>query len=263
MKTYLHEFARALLILFLSTFCYYVVSAQPRSKIENTNLKVENDKLIINYDIVNSKSKEKFNVWVEITTLSGEKISANSLSGDIGDNINGGTRKKIIWDIKNDNIYLDEEINVLVKAEIISLEEYSTVGRGEAFFLSTVFPGAGFTKIKKGKPHWLKGIAVYGCLAGSFVLNKQAVTNYDNYLVEKDIKKREALAVDWDQQHKISRALAITGFSIWGIDLIRTLSARITQSDNTTGLLNSSGFSIDYKYDHITKSPIVSLYYRF
>ena len=89
---------------------------QTYSVIENTSLKLMDDQLIINYDINGTVSFD--NVWVEITTLSGTKINAQALSGDVGPNIKAGKSKQIIWDMKKDNIDLQgQEINVTVNGK--------------------------------------------------------------------------------------------------------------------------------------------------
>jgi hypothetical protein len=49
--------------------------------------------------------------------------------------------------------------------------------RTSLVFKSLVFPGWGLTNLKK-KPHWIKGLAAYGCVAGSAYLNRQAVNTY-------------------------------------------------------------------------------------
>ena len=73
-------------------------------KVETSNLEIVNNKLIIDYNFIKSKSTQRFTVWVEITKSTGEKINAQSFSGDIGDNLQGGENKQIIWDYNKDGI---------------------------------------------------------------------------------------------------------------------------------------------------------------
>jgi len=89
---------------------------QPHSRIENTTLELNRDQLIIKYDINGTEPIDI--VWVEITTLSGNKINAYTLKGAIGSNISAGKAKQIIWDMKKDNIDLQgKEINVTVNGK--------------------------------------------------------------------------------------------------------------------------------------------------
>lgn len=93
-----------------------IYQQQLNSRIENTTLELNGDKLIIKYDINGSEPIDI--VWLEITTLSGNKIDAHSFTGDVGSNINAGKGKQIIWDMKKDNIDLQgQEINVTVKGK--------------------------------------------------------------------------------------------------------------------------------------------------
>jgi len=88
----------------------------PHSRIENTTLELSRDQLIIKYDISGTEPIDI--VWVEITTLSGTKINARALSGDVGSKIKAGNGKRIIWDMKKDNIDLQgQEINVTVNGK--------------------------------------------------------------------------------------------------------------------------------------------------
>ena len=67
--------------------------AQSKAKVENVDFNLENENLIITYDIVKSKASQTFNVSVTITTTKGKKIPANALSGDIGPGVHGGDGK--------------------------------------------------------------------------------------------------------------------------------------------------------------------------
>ena len=61
------------------------------------NLKVDGDKLIIEYSIVDSNSSDRFLINVIITDEDGNIINTNSLTGDIGSNIKGFVNK-IEWE---------------------------------------------------------------------------------------------------------------------------------------------------------------------
>ena len=44
---------------------------------------------------------------------------------------------------------------------------------------SALFPGLGLSRVNPGKPHWIKGVVGYGCIAGTLYLNRMAVTSYN------------------------------------------------------------------------------------
>ncbi len=104
------------------------------SKIENTQLQLQGDKLIITFDVIGSRNLD--NVWLDITTTSNKKIRPRAISGDIGKSIFAGTNRCIIWDMKADGVDLQgEELNVKVLAlkpndSINSLTEITEVETG-------------------------------------------------------------------------------------------------------------------------------------
>ena len=109
-----------ILFLFFQNFCSY---AQTEIRLSKPRLELEDNNLVISYDILNSKQTDKFRIWIEITDSIGQNINARSLSGDIGENVLGGNNKKITWNLKADNISLDIGIYVQVYAEILTSDE--------------------------------------------------------------------------------------------------------------------------------------------
>ena len=92
------------------------LNAQSKANIENIDFTVEGVNLVITYDIVKYKSDEVFNIWVKIVTASGKEIIPNTMTGDVGSGVIGGSGKRIMWDMETDNAYIDEEISVQVLA---------------------------------------------------------------------------------------------------------------------------------------------------
>ena len=68
-------------------------------------------------------------------------------------------------------------------------------------------PGLGQTKISKGKPYWLTGVAAYGALAGGFIVHQSYLKTYDSYRVEEDPLKRKDLFDKTQKQMNISRCI--------------------------------------------------------
>ena len=119
-KSMLSHLIIRLVYLFLLLFCISLTGiCQKQISIGAPRLKMVNDNLCISYDIVGSTTKDKFNVNIEITQSDGSKLEAQSLSGDIGDSINGGKKKQIVWNFMADNIYLNNSIYVEIVANKI------------------------------------------------------------------------------------------------------------------------------------------------
>lgn len=69
------------------------------SRIENTRVKLSltADSLIVNYDL--SGKKKAFDVKLEVFEQNQQPLKLNNVFGDIGNNIQPGKNKTIIWDI--------------------------------------------------------------------------------------------------------------------------------------------------------------------
>jgi hypothetical protein len=174
-------------------------------------LEFNGKQLLISYDFINKNQADQFYVWVEMEKKNGESIPVKALSGDLGDNIKGGNNKKITWVPEKDNIFLDEEVFVEVKAE----KYIKSFNKGSMMLVSTAFPGLGQTKISKGKPWWLTGVAAYGALAGGFIVHTSYIKTYDSYRIEEDPSKRSDLLTKAQKQMNTSGALIVSGAALW------------------------------------------------
>ncbi|HUX97629.1 MAG TPA: hypothetical protein VMV47_17985 [Bacteroidales bacterium] len=200
-----------ILILFLSVLNSYSQDFQ----IASPRLEFDGNKLLISYDMLNAKKSDQFYVWVEIEKKNGEALNANSLTGDIGD-IKAGTNKMISWIPSNDSVFLNEVVNVELKAE----KYMKSYNKGKMTLLSIVIPGLGQTKMSNGKPYWLTGIAAYGTLAGGLITHSNYLKSYDKYLTEEDPVKRSELFDQSQTQMNLSGALLVTSAAIWVTNLI-------------------------------------------
>jgi hypothetical protein len=205
--------------LFLSLFFLFLVSKSSSQdfSITPTKLEFDGNQLLIYYDIIDKNQADQFYIWVEIEKKNGEPIAAKALSGDIGEKIKAGLNKKIIWVPEKDSIFLNEEVFVEVKAE----KYIKSFNKGSMLLMSTVFPGLGQTKISKGKPWWLTGVAAYGAMAGGFIVNKNSHKTYNSYIAELvDISKRADLRALYEKQINSSNTLIISGIAIWAANII-------------------------------------------
>jgi len=230
---------------------------------------MKDNNINIYYDILNSRQTDKFKIWVEITDSTGNNVDARSLSGDIGENVSGGNNKKITWDLTADSIYLDAGIYVQVNAEILTSAEtveiarpVKSISRGGVILQSLVFPGWGLSRINKGKPHWLKGVAGYGCIAASIIYNKKAISSYDDYLQSNDIQDTETFYDNSVKEDNLSEIFAYTAIGIWVTDFIWTIAGS-SKLNNDTKYSQVKGFSIKTVYEPRVHAPLVALRYNF
>ena len=126
---------------------------------------------------------------------------------------------------------------------------------------SLALPGLGLSRVT-GKPHWLRGVAGYGCIVGSIVLNRQAVNTFNEI---NDLVYFDEINEAYDkslQQDNISEILAYAAIGIWVTDFIWTL---VGTSDLNKPFYysESRGFSFGSNLDPLTNVPLVSVRYRF
>lgn len=259
-------FIFALLFLFLTNISCF---AQTTVKISKPRLELIDNNINIFYNILNSSQTDKFKIWIEITDSIGNRIDAQSLIGDIGENVSGGSNKKITWDIKADSIYLDAGIYIQVNAEVLTPAETVEIGkpvkrinRGGSIFRSIVFPGWGLSVINKGKPHWLKGLACYGCIAASIIYNKKAISSYDDYLNTYNLQDIDEFYNNSVKEDNLSEIFGYAAIGIWVIDFIWTVAGS-SKLNNDPGYSQSKGFSINTVYEQQAHAPTIVLRYNF
>jgi hypothetical protein len=232
-------------------------------KVVTTSIEDIDNKLVIKYDFVKSKENQQFSVSLQITGSSGNMIPSKSLTGNVGDSIEGGTNKQIIWDYIADGIVLKDDINIEVIAYLLpEIGSTSNVSMTKALFLSTICPGLGLSKIKK-RPYWLMGIVGFGCLGTSYYLNKQANKNYTSYIENNVDELNDGLLSKSQNQNQLSKTFAYTAIGVWGINLVWTAIKAKRNYQKTTSLINKQQFFFYSGVDPFTKTAGFSFKYRF
>ncbi len=226
-------------------------------KVQTTSIEDIDNKLVVKYEIIDSKVSERFNVSIEITSSTGQNIQPNTITGDVGNKISGGPDKQIVWDYAVDGFVMKGNINIEVIA--IPLANFSLA---KSLFLSTLYPGLGIYKIDKKKPYLLFGVAGYGCLATSIFLNIKANDNYNSYLNNTDDNLNDDLLTKSQSQNNLSKTLAYSTIGIWGINLIWT-AIKVKQKNNLTLSMLDKQLLFYSAYDPNTRTNSLMLRYRF
>jgi len=109
----------------------------------------------------------------------------------------------------------------------------------------------------RGAP-WLLGIAGYGCIIGSVVLNRSAYNAYEDYKLADNAEDRDDYFSKAESNDKISRILIYSAAAIWVTDLIWTgIQAGKARKSSETKV------SLNYYYDRVLNKPLLGLSYRF
>ncbi len=256
---------RTFLTFLLILFCFGLFSVngfgQTEARIVNIDFNLVGENIVITYNIVNYSPGEKFNITIEIITESGKNLNARSLTGDVGSNITGGSKKQVTWDFKGDNIKLTEGIYVEVIAmSLLVIEKPEPPKKkslGGAFVKSLVFPGWGNSSISGG-PYWLFGFAGYGCAAGSVLFNMQGYQSLKDYKVSLDVNERDQLFSDAESKNQLSTILMAGAAAIWVTD-ITILLIKGNKTQNLTYKQNEIVPKLGYTIDPISKSPLITL----
>lgn len=258
-------------VIILGLIIPFNLNGQSKARVENVDFFPDGSTVIITYDILKAKANETFKVWINVYTESGKKIIPNALTGDVGNNVIGGPYKRIIWDMKADQAFLDEEIGIVILAESESVKSEKQADQavpsgkkpgisvGGALGLSLVLPGLG-RRVAAGKgAAYLWGVAGYGCLGGAYFLNNAAYNNYENYKLATTPDERDDLYKKAKNQDLYSKVLIGAAAVIWITDLIVTgvKTSKIRKSSS------SQKFSLTGSYDPHTQQPLVGLKYRF
>lgn len=270
---------RILPIWFFISFFFWgsACFGQKELKILAPSLELRDNIVYITYDILNSHPSENFVVNVEIKDNDGKLINAKALAGDVGRNVSGGSNKRIIWDLGADKIVLNENIYVNVFADkmVDSASEPQAKAEDEIniqnsdrelnktslILQSVAFPGLGLTKIT-GKPHWLKGIAAYGCLGGAIALNRVAISTYQDFLDAETPEDATDLYEKSSRQDMLSETLVYVAAGIWITEIIWTIVGSSDLNRNHS-LADTRGISINSGFDAKTNVPLVGITYRF
>lgn len=297
-KSGLYTYLSLIIIILLHFLTSNDCKGQMAFSVSRPRLQIANDNLVITYDILGTNSKDRFYVWLEITDSTGAKINAYSLTGDIGDSIKAGVNKQIFWNLLADSIFINNTINIeiiaeksivpevvleerhltekpsdLNKTEDISNNEVtnkvverpeielSRVKVGNHLLQSTIFPGWGLSRLSKGKPYWLFGVAGVGCITASVYFNLMAHSSYNDYLEspDNDIKGYYDDAIS---QGNYSKAFAWSAAAIWIVDL-GIVGLKASRMNRAYRKSKSSSFSVSPSFDIKTDTQMLSLYYNF
>jgi hypothetical protein len=131
--------------------------------------------------------------------------------------------------------------------------------RTSVLLQSVAFPGLGLTRYKGG-PHWIKGVAAYGCIAGSVLLNRSAVNTYSGINDLNDYDAKNELYQQAVQQDQVSEVLAYAAIAIWVSDLVWTF---VGTSDLGRSASRQRKLRVQPVVDPQTHAPLLSFNYRF
>ena len=116
--------------------CFFIpvtpVLGQSGFRVTDPRLEFRDNKIHITYDILNYKPDDKFTVGIDVTDSDGNAIRARALTGEIGEEIEGGRNKQVTWNLAVDEIVMNAEIFFEVRARLIPRPEPELPSDAEA-----------------------------------------------------------------------------------------------------------------------------------
>ena len=247
-----------LLLLGIAFSCWISnpLFSQTKAKIQDVQIQKDAENVVVTYDLIHTKAKERFDVRLLVIPLDGEKIYPKSTTGDVGEAIKGGKNRSITWEIDKDQRYINEKIYAEIQATPI-LDYVVPVSRGKALGLSAIMPGLGITKLNNGGAFWVLGIAFYGTAGASAYYYIQANSTYDNYLNTSDMEQRNKLYDQSKDERLLAQIFMYSASTIYVTNIIWTLAQR-----NKTKSKKPK-FSFGGTFDPVASKPMLSFSYNF
>jgi serine protease Do len=235
---------RRFIVLIVLLISFQGNSQVLKDTICNFQFFVENQKIIVSYDLNSKNATDSFFVDLKIHT---EKylLLAKSITGDI--KVTAGNGKKIIWNAEEDGFILDENVSIEITAHRkIQINKYNHILK------SFLVPGLGDYKIRNGKLHFLTSILAYGSIGSSVYFSSESLSNYQAYKQEYELEKSKMLFEKATLNRNLSIASAGIAATVWVVDYallnlrIRKVNKEIEKSKYYYGLQNQT---INYKTD--------------
>ncbi|NJO90422.1 MAG: hypothetical protein HC831_16810 [Chloroflexia bacterium] len=195
-----------------------------------------------------------------MTTSDGDVIRARTVDGDINRKIVGGQGYKIVWDLVADSIFINEDVDIQINADItvdLSCFKYSTL-----MLSSTVLPGTGLKKITQKKSYLFLGLLGYSGIGASIYFYVQGQKAYSDYENESNPITRQE---HYDLANKNNNNATIAGISsagIWLINYIWLTTKWNRMKKENASLLNNK-LKIYGNYSPVLKKPMFTISYQF
>ncbi len=246
---------RKVILIVAYLIIYINVYSQTSAKIFINKLTKDNGKLTVSYSILYSSPQEIFNISMIAKHKNGAPIIAKTFTGDM-QNVKGGANKQFVWDFQSDGLFLDEEIDIQLKANpSIDYTYYSTP---KLLLASTLMPGKGVTMLDKNKGHFMWTFSGYALAAGSvglYFLSEHTFNSYQNSIT---LSERQYLFSQYKMQYYASGIAGLGAIAVWGINYVRVFTTK-SMLKNT----QFSYFNFYPQYDYRTNSSLMTFNYRF
>ena len=168
----------------------------------------------------------------------------------------------ILEDLEPAKVLAEESAKVKIETNYPkSPSSKSEFNRTGLILQSIPLPGLGVSHYT-GKPHWLKGVAGYGCIVGALYFSQLSKASYADYSAATETNWQTYYQDVATWQGNISKGFVAGAVGIWVTDIIWTL---LGTSDLIIKPLSAetNGFHIKSEYDPAFEIPMINLSYTF
>jgi hypothetical protein len=223
----------------LIVFLVVSFSSFANGTITNVSLRYNGDQVVISYDLNSSNNNNLFDISVKLYRSKTDQIEAVTFTGDVGKSIASGTNKKAIWQVKVDNVKVNDYVYAVVEAT-----PALNISIGKHLLKSALLPGLGEYRLDNYNLHIYKSVLGYGAIAGAIVLNANAVNNYDSYL-SSTMQANNYFEAAQSQQ-VLSYVMAGTAVAVWGYGLYKTYTKAKKLKAYSTITINQSKYYYNF-----------------
>ena len=232
------------------TMCIFSFNAQKNKvSISDVDFKYNGEEIEIDYKIINGHPDDKYRISITAIKSDNSEIIPFFVDGFRTKLSNGS--HSIKWSQKEENIVFDEEIQF----ELIgSLSSNLRIPNGKHIMKSVLIPGLGDYKLRNKKHYIFYGLAAYGSVVGSYLLNDLGQQNYASYLNSNNYNSAQDFFNKAKQQKLISNVLSLTAGLIWTFDIVG-ISSHIRKLNNDLTKDRSEFYYNKSKEKFKAKSP--------
>lgn len=222
------------------------ISGQTNVNISDVSFRLENNMIVVEYNLISSLPGEKFNIELKFVSETDQTIFPKSLTGDVGKNVEAGNGKRISWDFISDRFEFSGNLKAVIK--IASSPSHS---RGPSYaLLSVAVPGLGghFVQDKKLRPI-ATTVGTVGLLTYGIVMKSKSNKYYEDYKQTADYadyQKNYDKANSAHHQYYIATRIAAV---VWIADIIWVYTTgRKNLKEIGSGLQSSTGSGLTFDY---------------
>jgi len=98
------------IILMVLILGFTLNSIGQEAKVKNVDIDIEENKIIVNYDLIGNNTEDKHNIELFFIDDRYSVQLPKKLSGDIGAGVNSGLNKRIEWDVFTDDVIIAQKL---------------------------------------------------------------------------------------------------------------------------------------------------------